>query len=118
MREPPRHRGMPPIPQDGDGAVFREPWEAQAFAMVLDLYDKGCFTWSEWVEHLSREIAAAGDTSDQDANEVYYRHWLSALEKIVATKELLTPDELADRKRAWTEADRERDFGKPIELKK
>jgi hypothetical protein len=56
-RVPPRHPDMPPIPQDGDGPVFREPWEAQAFAMVLELYDRGHFTWSEWVRHLSAEIA-------------------------------------------------------------
>ena len=59
-RVPPRHPDMPPIPQDGDGPVFREPWEAQAFAMVLELYDRGHFTWSEWVRHLSAEIATRG----------------------------------------------------------
>jgi hypothetical protein len=63
-RVPPRHPDMPPIPQDGDGPVFREPWEAQAFALVLELFDKGHFTWSEWVRTLSAEIAAAKDRGD------------------------------------------------------
>ena len=58
-RTPPRHPGMPPIPQDGDGPVFREPWEAQAFAMALDLYDKGHFTWNEWVRELSADLRAS-----------------------------------------------------------
>ena len=40
-RVPPRHPNMPPIPQDGDGPVFREPWEAQAFAMALALEQRG-----------------------------------------------------------------------------
>ena len=26
---------VPGIPRDDDGPVFREPWEAQAFAMAL-----------------------------------------------------------------------------------
>jgi nitrile hydratase accessory protein len=114
MREPPRHPGMPPIPQDGDGPVFREPWEAQAFALVLDLYDKGCFTWAEWVEHLSREIAAEGKGDVTGAD--YYRYWLTALEKLVAAKGLLSVQELVQRKHAWAEADRHRGFGEPIKL--
>ena len=34
-----------PIPRDDDGEpVFREPWEAQAFAMTLALHERGLFT--------------------------------------------------------------------------
>ena len=29
---------IPGVPRDADGPVFREPWEAQAFAMTLALY--------------------------------------------------------------------------------
>jgi hypothetical protein len=32
------------IPRDDDGPVFREPWEAQAFAMALALHERGLFT--------------------------------------------------------------------------
>ena len=39
---------VPGIPRDADGPVFREPWEAQAFAMALVLHERGLFTWSEW----------------------------------------------------------------------
>ena len=34
--------------RDADGPVFREPWEAQAFAMTLVLHERGVFTWKEW----------------------------------------------------------------------
>jgi hypothetical protein len=47
---------VPSIPRDEGGPVFREPWEAQAFAMALALYDKGLFTWPEWAETLAAEI--------------------------------------------------------------
>jgi hypothetical protein len=30
------------------GPVFSAPWEAQAFAMVLALHERGLFTWPEW----------------------------------------------------------------------
>jgi hypothetical protein len=36
---------IPGIPRDADGPVFREPWEAQAFAMAVALHARGLFTW-------------------------------------------------------------------------
>ena len=57
-----------PIPRAADGApVFREPWEAQAFAMTLALHARGLFTWPEWAAALAAEIRraqAAGDPDD------------------------------------------------------
>jgi hypothetical protein len=32
---------VPGIPQDDEGPVFREPWEAQAFAMGVVLHGRG-----------------------------------------------------------------------------
>ena len=108
---------MPPIPQDGDGPVFREPWEAQAFALVLELFDRGHFTWSEWVRALSAEIAAARERGEPDLGETYYRHWLAALEKIVTAKQLTSTEELALRKEQCAEADHHRGFGEPIVIR-
>ena len=110
-RAPPNLPGMPSRPQDGDGPVFKEPWEARAFAVVLDLYDRGGFTWPEWVESLSAEIAAAKARGDPDLGDGYYLHWLAALEKLVAAKGLASAGELAACKAAWAEADRKRAFG-------
>src|SRR5579862_8977484 len=39
---------LPSLPRDQGGPLFREPWEAQAFAMTLALYRKGLFSWPEW----------------------------------------------------------------------
>ncbi len=117
MRSPPYHPRMPEMPQDNDGPVFREPWEAQAFAMTLTLYDQGHFRWTEWVDALSAEIAAVKAAGDPDLGDRYYHHWLAALEKLVAAKGLTSVQELASRKEAWRDADHHRDFGAPIELK-
>ena len=56
-------QAVPSIPCDAEGPVFREPWEAQAFAMTLALYDRGLFAWPEWAATLGDEIkkATAGD---------------------------------------------------------
>ena len=102
------------IPRDPEGPVFREPWEAQAFAMAVSLHERGHFTWKEWAERLAREIASGGP--DDGSN--YYLHWLAALEKIVSEKGLILSDELARRKVEWDEAARATPHGAPIELRK
>ena len=38
-------QAVPSIPHDAEGPVFREPWEAQAFAMALALHERRLFTW-------------------------------------------------------------------------
>src|ERR1700733_7829961 len=77
---------VPSIPCDAEGPVFREPWEAQAFAMALALHERGIFTWSEWADALSSEIKRAQAAGDPDTGETYYRHWLAALERLIAVK--------------------------------
>ena len=47
---------VPTIPRDMQGPVFREPWEAQAFALALVLHDKGVFAWTEWAAMLGEQI--------------------------------------------------------------
>ena len=50
---------VPGIPRDEDGPVFREPWEAQAFAMALALHERGVFTWNEWAADPRRRKSSA-----------------------------------------------------------
>jgi nitrile hydratase accessory protein len=107
---------LPAIPRDGQGPVFRAPWEAQAFAMAVKLHEAGHFTWTEWAACLAKEIAAAGARGEDADGSRYYLHWLSALEKIAAGKGLVTAHELATRKDAWDRAARETPHGRPIEL--
>ena len=107
---------LPALPRDEDGPVFREPWEAQAFALTLRLHEDGHFSWSEWAEHLGAEITAARKRGEADLGDTYYEYWLAALEKLVAGKGLLVRDDLKRRKDEWAEAVSGTDFGKPITL--
>ena len=50
---------VPSIPRGPEGPVFKEPWEAQAFAMTLALHERGVFAWPEWAETLGAEIKRA-----------------------------------------------------------
>jgi nitrile hydratase accessory protein len=107
---------LPGQPHDEGGPVFREPWEAQAFAMTLSLHERGLFTWPEWATALSAQIAAAQAAGDPDLGNSYYRHWLAALEALIAGKGVASTDELARYSRAWTHAAERTPHGQPIEL--
>ena len=108
---------VPSIPCDAEGPVFREPWEAQAFAMAVRLHEAGHFTWTEWAAALAAEIRNAHAAGDPDLGNTYYLHWLAALEHLVAAKGLVSRDELTERKDAWAEAARATPHGAPIELR-
>jgi nitrile hydratase accessory protein len=108
---------LPGIPRDGDGPVFREPWEAQAFAMALALHSRGLFTWREWADTLAGEIKSAQAKGDPDNGETYYRHWLATLEKLIAEKGVATPDTLHRYRDAWDHAADRTPHGSPIELR-
>jgi nitrile hydratase accessory protein len=79
-------KDLPGIPLDaGSGSpVFKEPWEAKAFAMTLALHERGLFTWPQWAEALSRQISSAQAAGDADLGDTYYQHWLAALESLVS----------------------------------
>ena len=106
----------PGLPSDDEGPVFREPWEAQAFAMALALHERGLFTWVEWADALSRHIAAAHAAGDPDTGDTYYRHWLTALESLVAAKGASSSEELATYRDAWDHAADRTPHGQSIEL--
>lgn len=84
------------LPRNSEGPVFREPWEASAFAIAVNLNEAGHFSWPEWVDYLAAEIRAAdaahgrehSDISDESGND-YYLHWFAALEKLIVAKKIV-----------------------------
>ena len=107
---------VPGIPRDANGPVFREPWEAQAFAMALALHARGLFSWNEWAAALAAEIKRAQAAGDADTGETYYRHWLATLERLIADKGVATPDTLHRYRDAWDHAADRTPHGSPIVL--
>jgi nitrile hydratase accessory protein len=104
------------IPRDAEGPVFREPWEAHAFAMALALHARGLFTWNEWAAALAEEIKRAQASGDPDTGETYYQHWLATLEKLIAAKGVATTETLDRYRDAWDHAADRTPHGSPIEL--
>ncbi|WP_245895384.1 nitrile hydratase accessory protein [Pontivivens insulae] len=100
---------LPGITLQDDEPVFAEPWEAQAFALIVHLHERGAFTWAEWADALSSEIHG-GQTL------AYYQHWLKALETLVAAKGLTSASALTARKQDWLDAAARTPHGQPITL--
>ena len=108
---------VPSIPRDNDGPVFREPWEAQAFAMALALHGRGLFTWTEWAAALAEEIKRAQAAGDPDTGETYYRHWLATLEGLITAKGVASSETQHRYREAWDHAADRTPHGLPIELR-
>ena len=105
---------LPGVFSELEGPTFHEPWQAQAFALVVRLAESGAFSWREWSEALAGEIAAAGP---DDRAERYYEHWLAALEKLADAKGLTDTAERRARRDAWERAARATPHGEAILLR-
>jgi nitrile hydratase accessory protein len=105
------------IPRDAKGPVFREPWEAQAFALAVSLQERGVISRGEWSAALGEAIKKAEAGGDPDTGETYYQHWLAALENIVTAKGLADPQVLTRTRDAWAHACARTPHGTPIELR-
>ncbi len=109
-------KSIPNLPCDAEGPVFREPWEAQAFALTVSLQERGIFTWSEWATELGSAIEVAQAAGDADAGGTYYHHWLAALEEILVKKGLADRAAMVHFQEAWRSAAERTPHGLPIVL--
>lgn len=105
-----------PFERGDDSPPFAEAWQAQAFALTVQLYEAGHFTWREWADALGAVLAEAAAANPDDDGHDYYRHWLTALERLTDAKRLSNAAERADRKEAWRTAYLTTPHGKPVSL--
>src|SRR5713226_5786279 len=83
----------------------------------LALHERGVFTWPEWATALGEEIRSAQAAGDPDLGTTYYRHWLAALEKLVAAKGIASSETLTRYRDAWDHAADRTPHGTPIGLR-
>ena len=117
---------LPGLSGDGSEPVFANPWQAQIFALVVGLHQRGCFSWGEWAETLSTEIAAApanGENDNNNANnqepdpgDSYYRMWVIALERLLMNKTIVYSDDVQNRVNEWRNAYLNTPHGNPVTL--
>lgn len=108
---------LPGQPTTEGEPVFREPWEAHAFAMAVRLHERGLFTWPDWAAALATEITRAQAAGDPDTGGTYYHHWLAALERLVADSGAASAVEQERAREAWRRAAGRTPHGQPIELR-
>jgi nitrile hydratase accessory protein len=113
LRPPETAAALPGQPRDECGPVFAEAWQAQAFALALQLQRGGHFTVAEWADTLGAVLREAGD----DDGSHYYEHWLRALELLSLAKGLTDAATLDVRTEAWADAYRQTPHGRPVELR-
>ena len=106
-------RDVAALPVEREGPVFKEPWQATAFALAVHLSERGAIPWSEWSAALGREIEAAGAAAPADQ---YFEHWLRALERLCAENGLVDPVEIRRREEEWRRVYLETPHGEPVEL--
>ena len=111
-----RFAASPLLPRGEAGPVFADPWQAQAFAIAVQLSAAGHFTWTEWATALGAQLQAAAGRGEPDDGSRYFEHWLAALEQLVAAKQLTDRTALRERKAAWAAAYRHTPHGYRVEL--
>jgi len=85
-------------------------------ALAARLVERGHFSATEWSAILGDEIRRAADAGAEDDAETYFGAALRALERLTIDGRLVAPGELAEMKRAWTEAYESTPHGQPVRL--
>jgi len=86
---------LPLLPRDDEGPVFAEPWQAQVFAVVVQLVESGHLTWKDWAQQLGARFKRAEQEGELRTGEHYYDHWLDALERLLIETDITQPADLA-----------------------
>jgi nitrile hydratase accessory protein len=84
-------------PRSNGELIFAEPWESRAFGLCMTLYESGAFTWDEFRDQLIEAIATWERDAQPGECYSYYRCWLTALERVVVAKQLVTEEALEQR---------------------
>lgn len=99
---------MTDVDRRRDEPAFEAPWQARAFAVAVQLTERGDgdLPWESFQSRLVEEIEADG--ADVEATEdVYYEQWLRALEGLLVDEGIIPTDELEERVREFHRGDRD-----------
>ena len=107
---------IPPLIKDNGDPVFRDSWEAEAFAIGNLLIKQGFLSCSEWVEIFSQEIKAAQAQGDPDRGDTYFSHWCSALERICVERGLTNWGDYQEQLDLWHQAVLNTPHGIPLAI--
>jgi nitrile hydratase accessory protein len=109
-------QALPKLPRDAEGPHFAKPWQAQVFALAVNLSRAGRFSWTEWAATLGDVLSETAARGEPDDGSHYWRDWLTALERLIVAHGLSSTGELDSRAEAWREAYRVTPHGQPVVL--
>lgn len=99
---------------DAPKRPFDEPWHAGAFALAVHLNERGMFTWPEWSEAFSTNLAGSPDPIE--GSDDYYRIWLDTVVDLARQRGGASAEEVEAMKQSWADAYANTPHGKPVRL--
>ena len=81
-------RGAAALPRKSGELLFHADWERRAFALAVNLAERGVFRWSEFQRQLIKAVADAERNDPLRPTRGYYESWLVALEALLGQKHL------------------------------
>ena len=94
-----------PIPvQEGNRPAFDEPWQAQAFSLLVALHRKQKFPWKNWAETFGAVIVREPSLAGESTNDTYYRQWVTALVEFLSRHDIVEEMEITAREEEWRKA--------------
>ena len=95
--------------------IFAEPWQAELFAITLNLHEKGLFNWDSWTKKLGGSLKRDKNKSKDDL-EHYFLNWLSVLEETLLEKKVTELTKIMTIEKAWRDAISKTPHGKKVEI--
>ena len=85
---------FPDQPIESGGPVFKAPWEAQAFSLVIALHESGVFSWPEWVSAFSSNLAK--NKIKDNYSKDYFSIWFFSLVEVLLRKNQISKENLRE----------------------
>ncbi|MFB6299488.1 MAG: nitrile hydratase accessory protein [Halobacteriales archaeon] len=95
-------------PDMEDAPTFHAPWQARAFAIAVALTDDDAdMEWQDFQGRLVEMVQSEAVDDSENPEEVYYRQWLRALERLLVEEGILTEAEFRTRTVEFAAGDRD-----------
>ncbi|MFM7265341.1 MAG: nitrile hydratase accessory protein, partial [Cyanobium sp.] len=107
---------LSPLPHKRGEPVFRDSWEAEAYAIGNLLVRDGRLSRAEWMELMASAIRTAQAAGDPDCGDTYYQHWCAALEAFCLQNGWVSADDYAQLLALWARAIANTPHGVPLAL--
>jgi nitrile hydratase accessory protein len=107
---------LPVLAKNRGEPVFRDSWEAEAFAMGNILVKEERLSCRQWMDLMAAAIQRAQAAGDPDQGDTYYQHWCAALESFCFQMDWISPEAYQELVDLWALAIANTPHGVPLSL--